>query len=407
MARRDSKRRLVGPPRLVGLDHRVHLGHLDTAPRQCGFDCVGVVAQGPDIDHLGAKVACDAVPAIQVTGLTVRYGPEGTPAAVDDLYLTAERGEVVVVLGPNGAGKTSTVESLEGYRRPVGGQVRVLGLDPIADHAALTGHIGVMLQRGGVYPMLGPRRALDLFAGYYPDPMPTEELLELAGLRAVAATPWRHLSGGEQQRLSLALALIGRPDVAFLDEPTAGVDPEGRVAIRAVVAGLKEKRVCTLLTTHELGEAERVADRIAIMSAGRIVREGTPHELLTAEPGTIGSAKTGPASVILTFGAPPGLDVERSGGRSRPRDERHGDRRRPLPTRGRHRGQPGRHGRRRHVPRRAWRDPDRPGRGPDARGGVLRSRRSDSDERDRANPRLRTTQAGRSRRPLRRSTRSR
>lgn len=258
---------------------------------------------------MGAKVACDAVPAVQVIGLTVRYGPEGTPAAVDDLHLTAERGEVVVVLGPNGAGKTSTVESLEGYRRPVSGQVRVLGLDPIADHAALTGHIGVMLQRGGVYPMLGPRRALDLFAGYYPDPIPTDELLELVGLRAVASTPWRHLSGGEQQRLSLALALIGRPEVAFLDEPTAGVDPEGRVAIRGVVAGLKEKGVCTLLTTHELGEAERVADRIAIMSAGRIVREGTPHELLTTDPGTIGSAKTGPAPVTLTFGAPPGLDV--------------------------------------------------------------------------------------------------
>ncbi len=166
-----------------------------------------------------------------------------------------------------------------------------------------------MLQRGGVYPMLGPRRALDLFGGYYPDPVPTEELLDLVGLRAVATTPWRHLSGGEQQRLSLALALIGRPDVAFLDEPTAGVDPEGRVAIRAVVAGLKEKKVCTLLTTHELGEAERVADRIAIMSGGHIVREGTPHELLTPGPGSAGSAGTGQAAVTLTFGAPSGLDV--------------------------------------------------------------------------------------------------
>jgi ABC-2 type transport system ATP-binding protein len=258
---------------------------------------------------LKAKVACDAVPAIQVTGLTVRYGPVGTPAAVDDLHLAAERGEVLVILGPNGAGKTSTMESLEGYRRPVAGQVRVLGLDPIADHAALTAHIGVMLQRGGVYPMLGPRRALDLFGGYYPDPVPTEELLDLVALRAVATTPWRHLSGGEQQRLSLALALIGRPEVAFLDEPTAGVDPEGRVAIRTVVAGLREKKVCTLLTTHELGEAERVADRIAIMAGGRIVREGTPHELLTRDRGAGVTATTGPAAVTLTFGAPPELDV--------------------------------------------------------------------------------------------------
>ena len=135
------------------------------------------------------------MPAVEVTGLTVRYGPAGTPAAVDDLDLTAEAAEVLVVLGPNGAGKTSTVETLEGYRRPVAGTARVLGLDPVADHAALSGRVGVMLQRGGVYPMLGPHRVLRLFAGYYPDPVPTDELLDLVGLHAVAATPWRHLSG--------------------------------------------------------------------------------------------------------------------------------------------------------------------------------------------------------------------
>ena len=238
--------------------------------------------------------------AVQVTGLTVRYGPPGTPPAVDDLHLGAETGEVLVVLGPNGAGKTSTVETLEGYRRPVAGDVRVLGLRPIADHAALTGRIGVMLQRGGVYPMLGPRRVLDLFAAYYPDPLPTDGLLDLVSLRAVAATPWRHLSGGEQQRLSLALALIGRPEVAFLDEPTAGVDPEGRIAVRAVVGGLKEKGVCVLLTTHELGEAEKMADRIVILSSGRIVLEGTPREL---------TAAGGRDTPVITFGAPAGLDT--------------------------------------------------------------------------------------------------
>jgi ABC-2 type transport system ATP-binding protein len=240
------------------------------------------------------------VPAVEVTGLTVRYGGTDMPPAVDGIDLTADAGEVVVILGPNGAGKTSTVETLEGYRRAVAGDVRVLGLHPIADHAALTGHMGVMLQRGGVYPMLGPRRVLDLFAAYYPDPLPTDHLLELVGLRAVAATPWRHLSGGEQQRLSLALALIGRPDVAFLDEPTAGVDPEGRLAIRAVVAGLKDQGVCVLLTTHELTEAGKLADRIVILSAGRVVREGTAHELTT----------TGTATTAVTaFGAPPGLDI--------------------------------------------------------------------------------------------------
>ena len=155
------------------------------------------------------------MPAVEVSGLTVRYGGTSAPA-VDGLDLHADAGEVLVVLGPNGAGKTSTVESLEGYRRPVAGRVRVLGLDPFADHAALTARIGVMLQRGGVYPMLGPRRVLDLFGRYYDDPVPTDELLGLVGLRSVASTPWRHLSGGEQQRLSLALALVGRPQVAFL-----------------------------------------------------------------------------------------------------------------------------------------------------------------------------------------------
>ena len=242
------------------------------------------------------------MPAVEVTGLTVRYGPAGTPPAVDGVDLAAEPGEVVVVLGPNGAGKTSTVETLEGYRRPVAGQARVLGLDPIADHGALSGRVGVMLQRGGVYPMLGPRRVLDLFAGYYPDAVPADELLDLVGLRAVAATPWRHLSGGEQQRLSLALALVGQPEVAFLDEPTAGVDPEGRIAVRAVVADMKERGVCVVLTTHELGEAERMADRIVILSAGRVVLEGTPHGLTTG-------AGPGGTPPVITFGAPPALDT--------------------------------------------------------------------------------------------------
>jgi ABC-2 type transport system ATP-binding protein len=238
------------------------------------------------------------MPAVEVSGLTVRYGTNATPA-VDGIDLVAEAGEVLVVLGPNGAGKTSTVETLEGYRRPTAGRVRVLGLDPGAQHRALSGRIGVMLQRGGVYPMLGPRRVLTLFADYYPDPVPAEELLDKVGLRAVATTPWRHLSGGEQQRLALALALVGRPEVAFLDEPTAGVDPEGRLTIRAVVAGLKEQGVCVVLTTHELPEAERLADRIVILAAGRVARQGTPGELA--------AAAGGPAAIV--FGAPAGLDT--------------------------------------------------------------------------------------------------
>ena len=240
----------------------------------------------------------DTVPAVVVRDLTVRYGPSGGTVAVDALNLEARAGEVLVVLGPNGAGKTSTIESLEGYRRPAGGRITVLGLDPIADHRRLTARMGVMLQKGGVYPMLSTRRVLDLFSSYYPEPLPTEALLDLVALRAVAATPWRHLSGGEQQRLSLALALIGRPQVAFLDEPTAGVDPEGRQAIRSVVADLRAQGVCVLLTTHELAEAEKMADRIVILSRGRVVLDGAPAEL-TAATGTTG----------LVFGAPAGLDT--------------------------------------------------------------------------------------------------
>jgi ABC-2 type transport system ATP-binding protein len=245
------------------------------------------------------KVACVAVAAVEVAGLTIRYGPPGTPPAVDDLHLTAEAGAVLVVLGPNGAGKTSTIETLEGYRRPTAGRVSVLGLDPRRDHAALSERVGVMLQRGGVYPMLGPRRVIDLFGRYYADPVPTDDLLERVGLRAVAGTPWRHLSGGEQQRLSLALALVGRPEVAFLDEPTAGVDPEGRLAVRAVIGALRDQGVCVVLTTHELAEAEKMADRVVIVCAGRVVRQGSPRELVTAS--------AGPPSV--RFGAPPGLDT--------------------------------------------------------------------------------------------------
>jgi ABC-2 type transport system ATP-binding protein len=240
----------------------------------------------------------ETVSAVVVQDLTIRYGPAGEVVAVNGLDLRADAGEVLVVLGPNGAGKTSTIEALEGYRRPSSGKISVLGLDPVADHHQLTGRMGVMLQRGGVYPMLGPRRILDLFARYYPDPLAAEALLELVGLGPVASTPWRHLSGGEQQRLSLALALIGQPQVAFLDEPTAGVDPEGRQAIRAVVEGLRQQGVCVLLTTHELAEAEKMADRIVILSSGRIVLEGTPQGL-TAARGTDG----------LTFGAPAGLDT--------------------------------------------------------------------------------------------------
>jgi ABC-2 type transport system ATP-binding protein len=233
------------------------------------------------------------VAAIEAIDLVVRYG--GT-VAVDGLSLSAEPGQVVALLGPNGAGKTSTVESLEGYRRPARGRVRVLGLDPRADHARLVPRIGVMLQRGGVYPAMTARQVLALFAAFYPDPEDPDELITRVGLGGVDRTPWRRLSGGEQQRLSLALALVGRPEVAFLDEPTAGVDPAGRLAIREVIRELGAAGRCVLLTTHDLEEAERVAHRVVIVAGGKVVGEGTPAELMAS------------GSRHIRFGAPAGLD---------------------------------------------------------------------------------------------------
>jgi ABC-2 type transport system ATP-binding protein len=222
--------------------------------------------------------------------------------AVDGLDLFAQPGEVVALLGRNGAGKTSTVEALEGYRPRARGTVRVLGLDPRRpdDHRRLTRRVGVMLQRGGVYPAMAPGEAVRLFARYYDDPRDPGELIDRLGLGDVARTPWRRLSGGEQQRLSLALALVGRPEVVFLDEPTAGVDPLGRRVVRAEVAALREVGVCVLLTTHELEEAERMADRIVIIDHGRVVACGTAAEL-TAGPGSGGQQ--------INFSAGPGLDV--------------------------------------------------------------------------------------------------
>jgi ABC-2 type transport system ATP-binding protein len=222
------------------------------------------------------------MPAVECSDLVLRYG---STTAVDGISLEADSGEVVALLGPNGAGKTSTIETLEGYRTPDAGAVRVLGLDPRSEHRSLVSRIGVMLQRGGVYPMLGPRRVLELFAGYYPDPEPTDALLDLVGLRAVERIAWRHLSGGEQQRLSLALALIGRPEVMFLDEPTAGVDPEGRIGLRGIISSLRERGTCILLTTHELAEAEKLADRMVVVQGGRVLAHGTPAQLAAAGGG--------------------------------------------------------------------------------------------------------------------------
>ena len=233
--------------------------------------------------------------AVSVSGLVVRYG---AVTAVDGVSFTAETGEVLAVLGPNGAGKTTTVETLEGYRRPAAGRVRVLGLDPVADRRRLVPRIGVMLQQGGIYRGIRVREALRLFAAFYPDPEDPDELLARLGLDRLAGSTWRTLSGGEQQRLSLALALVGRPEVAFLDEPTAGVDVAGRQVVRRVVRELADAGAAVVLTTHELEETERLADRVVIVDRGQVVAAGTPAELTAPTAGD-----------DIRFGAPAGLDT--------------------------------------------------------------------------------------------------
>jgi ABC-2 type transport system ATP-binding protein len=214
--------------------------------------------------------------AIEVAGLEMRYGDR---RAVDGLSLRIRRGEVFGLLGPNGAGKTTTVETLEGYRSPHAGTVRVLGLDPRADGPALRPRIGVMLQEGGLYPGVRPLEALRLFAAFYPDADDPERLLDLVGLREVANTYVRRLSGGECQRLSLALALIGRPEVVFLDEPTAGMDPRARATTWELVRDLRDAGTTVVLTTHHMDEAEHLCDRLAIIDHGRIVTEGSPADI--------------------------------------------------------------------------------------------------------------------------------
>jgi ABC-2 type transport system ATP-binding protein len=233
-------------------------------------------------------------PAVEVEGLRQVYGET---VAVDGLSFCVEAGEVFGLLGPNGAGKTTTVETLEGYRPPAGGSVRVLGLDPRADGSRLWPRIGVMLQEGGIYPGIRPLEALRLFAAYYDDPDDPERLLDLVGLRPVRGTVVRRLSGGQRQRLSLALALVGRPEVVFLDEPTAGMDPHARATTWEVIRALQEGGGTVLLTTHAMDEAERLCDRVAIIDHGRLVAMGSPAEL------------TRGAGEETRFSARPGLDV--------------------------------------------------------------------------------------------------
>jgi ABC-2 type transport system ATP-binding protein len=217
-----------------------------------------------------------AAPAVELVGLVKHYGPI---AAVDGLTLTAARGAVTGILGPNGAGKTTTVEICEGYRRPDQGTVRVLGLDPVRDARALRPRVGVMLQSGGIPPAVPAADYLRLLSRFHARPIPPARLLDLVGLAEVARTPYKRLSGGQQQRLALAAAVIGRPELVFLDEPTAGMDPQARHATWDLIGELRGSGVSVILTTHFMDEAERLSDQVAIIDHGRLVAGGTPAEL--------------------------------------------------------------------------------------------------------------------------------
>ncbi|MCW2793010.1 MAG: transporter related protein [Nocardioides sp.] len=237
-----------------------------------------------------------SAPAVQVDGLVMRYADK---VAVDELSLVVDRQTITAVLGPNGAGKTTTLETCEGYRKPQRGTVRVLGLDPVRDRADLLPRIGVMLQGGGAWSGVRAMEMLRHVARLHAEPLDTDLLAERLGLGDCGKTPYRRLSGGQQQRLGLAMAVVGRPEIVFVDEPTAGMDPAARRTTWALLQELRDAGVTVVLTTHYMDEAEQLADQIHIIDHGRLIASGSPLELTRG-----GTAAT--IRLVVTRPFPPG-----------------------------------------------------------------------------------------------------
>ena len=214
---------------------------------------------------------------IEVTNLTKRYGDQ---TVVDDVSFSVEAGEIFAILGPNGAGKTTTVESISGLRTPDSGAIDVLGLDPRRDRDELREILGVQLQESELPAKLTVQEALDLYAAFYRKPADTTELIDGLGLTEKRRTQFRKLSGGQRQRLSIALALVGNPRVAILDELTTGLDPQARRDTWQLIEGVRDRGVTVVLVTHFMEEAERLADRIAVIDRGRLIALDTPAGII-------------------------------------------------------------------------------------------------------------------------------